>query len=104
MVSMKDALWPEIQAGRIAWTDFEADDELYAKLLGDAPITVLVEADSDWSKKTEPLVFWQDYGKGRVFYNAYGHDGKALSTPEVKKIIDAVPGQVPAAPAAPEKK
>ncbi|MCX6927077.1 MAG: ThuA domain-containing protein, partial [Verrucomicrobia bacterium] len=34
--------------------DFEADDELYAKLLGDAPITVLVEADSDWSKKTEP--------------------------------------------------
>ncbi len=33
--------------------DFQTDDELYAKLEGDAPIHVLVEADSDWSKKTE---------------------------------------------------
>ncbi len=66
--------------------DFEADDELYAKLQGDAPITVLVEADSDWSKKTEPLVFTVEYGKGRVFHNALGHDGKALSNPVVQKL------------------
>ncbi len=26
MVSMKDALWPEVEAGRMAWTDFEADE------------------------------------------------------------------------------
>jgi len=26
MVSLKDALWPEVQAGRMVWTDFEADD------------------------------------------------------------------------------
>ena len=44
--------------------DFEADDELYAKLQGDTPITVLVEADSDWSKKTEPLVFTVEYREG----------------------------------------
>ena len=67
--------------------DFEADDELYAKLQGDAPITVLVEADSDWSKKTEPLVFTLDYGKGRVFHEAFGHDGKALQNPTVQKLI-----------------
>jgi type 1 glutamine amidotransferase len=67
--------------------DFKTDDELYAKLQGDTPIQVLVEAYSDWSKKTEPLVFVQEYGKGRVVHNAYGHDGKALSTPCVVKII-----------------
>ena len=67
--------------------DFEADDELYAKLQGDAPITVLVEADSDWSKKTEPLVFTVEYGKGRVFHETFGHDAKALSNPTVQKLI-----------------
>jgi type 1 glutamine amidotransferase len=68
-------------------TDFEADDELYAKLLGDAPITVLVEADSDWSKKTEPLAFTIEYGKGRVFHETFGHDGKAIQNPAVQKLI-----------------
>src|SRR5208282_3652792 len=67
--------------------DFEADDELYAKLQGDAPITVLVEADSDWSKKTEPLVFTVEYGKGRVFHETLGHDAKALQNPTVQKLI-----------------
>jgi uncharacterized protein len=67
--------------------DFEADDELYAKLLGDVPINVLVEADSDWSKKTEPLAFTLEYGKGRVFHEAFGHDGKAIRNPSVQKLI-----------------
>ena len=67
--------------------DFEADDELYAKLLGDVPINVLVEADSDWSKQTEPLAFTLDYGKGRVFHEAFGHDGKAVRNPSVQKLI-----------------
>jgi uncharacterized protein len=66
---------------------FEADDELYAKLQGDAPIHVLVTADSDWSKRTEPLAFTLEYGRGRVFHQAFGHDGKALSNPSVQKII-----------------
>jgi type 1 glutamine amidotransferase len=67
--------------------DFEADDELYVKLLGDAPINVLVEADSDWSKKTEPLAFTLEYGKGRVFHEAFGHDAKAIRNPSVQKLI-----------------
>jgi type 1 glutamine amidotransferase len=66
--------------------DFEADDELYAKLKGDGPINVLVEADSDFSKKTEPLVFTLEYGKGRVFHETFGHDGKALQNPTVQKL------------------
>jgi type 1 glutamine amidotransferase len=66
---------------------FKVDDELYAKLQGDEPIEVLAEADSDWSKKTEPLVFTRTYGKGRVVHNAFGHDRKAILTPEVARII-----------------
>ncbi|MGB9604111.1 MAG: ThuA domain-containing protein, partial [Limisphaerales bacterium] len=68
-------------------TDFDQDDELYAKLQGDAPITVLVTADSDWSKQTEPLAFTVQYGQGRVFHHTFGHDGKAVNNPSVKKLI-----------------
>lgn len=68
-------------------SDFEIDDELYAKLQGSGDINILVTADSDWSKKTEPLVFTLNYGKGRVVHNAFGHDRKALMTPNVQKII-----------------
>jgi type 1 glutamine amidotransferase len=67
--------------------DFDQDDELYAKLQGDGPITVLVEADSDWSKKTEPLAFTVEYGQGRVFQECFGHDGKAIKNPPVAKLI-----------------
>ncbi len=66
---------------------FEADDELYAKLQGDAPIHVLVTADSDWSHKTEPLAFTVNYGQGRVFHHTFGHDGKAVDNPAVQKLI-----------------
>lgn len=67
--------------------DFQADDELYAKLQGEGTIHVLVEADSDWSKKTEPLAFTVEYGKGRVFHEAFGHDGKAIRNSSVQKLI-----------------
>ncbi len=68
-------------------SSFETDDELYAKLQGTGEINVLVTADSDWSKKTEPLVFTLSYGKGRTVHNAFGHDRKALMTPNVQKLI-----------------
>jgi uncharacterized protein len=67
--------------------DFQQDDELYAKLQGDTPIHVLLQAESDWSKKTEPLAFTVEYGKGRTFHHTFGHDAKALQTPEVKKLV-----------------
>ena len=66
---------------------FEADDELYAKLQGDAPIHVLLEADSDWSKQVEPLAFTLAYGQGRGFHETFGHDGKAMANPMVKKLV-----------------
>jgi type 1 glutamine amidotransferase len=66
---------------------FGVDDELYAKLQGDGPIDVLVTADSDWSGRNEPLVMTSQYGKGRSVHNAFGHDRKAIMTPEVQKLI-----------------
>jgi type 1 glutamine amidotransferase len=68
-------------------SSFKTDDELYAKLQGTGKINVLVEAYSDWSKRTEPLVFTLNYGKGRTVHNAFGHDGKALMNPSVQRII-----------------
>jgi type 1 glutamine amidotransferase len=68
-------------------TDFDVDDELYAKMQGSGDINILVTADSDWSNKTEPLFFTSSYGKGRSVYNAFGHDRKALMTPNVQKLI-----------------
>jgi len=68
-------------------SDFKADDELYAKLQGSGEINVLVSAYSDWSKKTEPLVFTLSYGRGRCVHNAFGHDRKALMNPHVQRII-----------------
>jgi type 1 glutamine amidotransferase len=67
--------------------DFEVDDELYAKLQGDEPIHVLVAADSEWSKQTEPLLFTREYGKGRVVHNAFGHDAKAILHPVVRQLV-----------------
>jgi len=67
--------------------DFKIFDELYAKLQGDTPIHVLVEADSDWSDATEPLVFCVKYGQGRSIHNALGHDYKAIENPTMKQLI-----------------
>lgn len=79
---------------------FEADDELYAKLQGDAPIRVLLEADSEWSQRTEPLAFVREYGQGRVFHHTFGHDARALQNPAVRQLIQrgtewAARGSVP---------
>jgi len=68
-------------------SDFEADDELYAKLVGEAPIHVLMEADSEWSKKTEPLAWTLDYGKGRVFGYMLGHDVRACRDDNFAKLL-----------------
>lgn len=67
--------------------DFKIFDELYSKLQGDTEIEVLVSAYSDWSQKTEPLVFVLPYGKGRSVHNALGHDFKAILNPSMQQLI-----------------
>jgi len=67
--------------------DFKIFDELYSKLQGDTEIEVLVTAHSDFSDKTEPLVFVLPYGKGRSVHNALGHDFKAILNPSMQQLI-----------------
>jgi len=66
---------------------FEIDDELYAKLSGDAEIEVLASADSEWSGKTEPIVFVKRHGKGRVAHNVLGHDVRAREHPTARELV-----------------
>jgi uncharacterized protein len=63
-------------------------DELYANSLMVPGNVVLATAFSDPAKpdvkgtgKDEPVVWVNQYGKGRVYVNALGHDTKAMSDP-----------------------
>jgi hypothetical protein len=67
--------------------DFETDDELYAKLHGDAPIHVLVDAHSEWSGAREPIAWTREFGKGRVLVNVLGHDAKARNAPPFAALL-----------------
>jgi type 1 glutamine amidotransferase len=67
--------------------DFKTEDELYAKLSGDAKIHVLATADSEWSGKTEPIVFTNTYGKGRVLQNVLGHGVDAKQNPDYQRLL-----------------
>lgn len=68
-------------------SDFQVNDELYSKLQGDVPITVLASAYSDFSKKVEPLIFVLKYGKGRVARNVLGHDAAVRKNPNYQRIV-----------------
>ena len=68
-------------------SDFKTEDELYAKLTGDAEIEVLATAHSDWSGKVEPLVFVKKYGKGRVVQNVLGHGIDSKQNPSYQKLL-----------------
>ena len=67
--------------------EFKTEDELYAKLSGDAEIQVLATADSKWSGKTEPMVFAKSYGKGRVLQNVLGHGNDAKQNPSYQQLL-----------------
>jgi HEAT repeat protein/type 1 glutamine amidotransferase len=62
-------------------SDFETVDELYTCLDGTAPIRVLAAAVSKVDKKTYPLAFVLEPGKGRTFHCALGHNVQAFNGP-----------------------
>ena len=67
--------------------NFKTEDELYAKLTGDAKIEVLASAYSDWSGKVEPIVFVKRYGKGRVVQNVLGHGLDSKQNASYQKLL-----------------
>jgi type 1 glutamine amidotransferase len=66
---------------------FETEDELYTCLAGDRPIGLLATARSKVDGKDYPMAFVFDYGKGRVFHTALGHDVKAIRNPSAAELF-----------------
>ena len=76
-VDVRNAAHPITKGLPEKW--MHAGDELYAKLRGPAEgLTVLATGWSDVSKVDEPLLMVIDYGKGRVFHTALGHDENSM--------------------------
>ncbi len=66
---------------------FETEDELYTCLTGDRPVDMLATARSKVDGKMYPMAFTFNYGKGRVFHSALGHDVKAISNPGAAELF-----------------
>jgi len=66
---------------------FETEDELYTCLTGDRPVDMLATARSKVDGKNYPMAFAFNYGKGRVFHSALGHDAKAISNPGAAELF-----------------
>jgi type 1 glutamine amidotransferase len=66
---------------------FETEDELYTCLTGDRPVDMLATARSKVDKKIYPMAFTFNYGKGRVFHSALGHDVRAISNPGAAELF-----------------
>jgi type 1 glutamine amidotransferase len=66
---------------------FEIEDELYTCLTGDRPVDMLATARSKVDGKIYPMAFSFNYGKGRVFNSALGHDIKAISNPGAAELF-----------------
>ena len=68
--------------------NFEIDDELYTCLAdSEVPIHVLADAVSIVDRKTYPMAFVLEPGKGRTFHTPLGHDDRSLSVPEFQTMI-----------------
>ncbi len=69
----------------IAPVEFETWDETYVHHLINPSITVLMErVEGD---HREPWTWTNTYGKGRVFYTAYGHDERTWSNPGFHELM-----------------
>lgn len=66
---------------------FETEDELYTCLTGDRHVDMLATARSKVDGKDYPMAFAFDYGKGRVFHSALGHDVKSISNPGAAELF-----------------
>ena len=76
-------------------TKLKSFDETYlhSKLQADNNVLMTREIKADQTKdrpetKTEPYTWTRNYGKGRVFYTAFGHDEQAWENPDFHKLLE----------------
>ncbi|GAA4416239.1 hypothetical protein GCM10023187_47550 [Nibrella viscosa] len=74
---------------------FKSYDETYlhSKLQADNNVLAVREIKADQAKdkpgeKTEPYTWTRTYGKGRVFYTAYGHDERTWEKPGFQELLE----------------
>jgi predicted dehydrogenase len=66
-------------------TDFRITDEFYTLDRFD-PDEVEVLASGIWHGQVHPMAYVKDYGQGKVFFLALGHDERAFGHPEFQKM------------------
>ena len=66
---------------------FEVHDELYTDLLLESGAEVLAHGRSAAMPTSQPIVWSHTVGKGRVVYNALGHDSESLSHPAHAQLL-----------------
>jgi len=66
-------------------SDFKITDELY--VLDRTPSAVSILMTAFWENHAQPMLYLRAYGRGRVLYNALGHDQNAYENPNFKKIV-----------------
>ena len=64
--------------------DFKIPDELY--VLDRTPSAASVLLTAFWEDHAQPMLYLRAHGKGKVLYNALGHDLAAYENPGFKKI------------------
>jgi len=66
-------------------SDFKITDELY--VLDRTPSAASILMTAFWENHAQPMLYLRAYGRGRVLYNALGHDQNAYENPNFKKIV-----------------
>lgn len=65
------------------------NDEVYTDLACEPTLTVLLESIATEQHPAQPLAWQHHYGKGRVFYDALGHDQASINQAEHAQLIRA---------------
>jgi type 1 glutamine amidotransferase len=66
-------------------SDFKITDELY--VLDRTPSSASILMTAFWENHAQPMLYLKAYGRGRVLYNALGHDQNAYENPNFKKLV-----------------
>ena len=65
--------------------NFNVPDEFYILEMGTTPVHVL--ATSQLDDQTQPTAYTTEFGQGRVYYLALGHDARCLRLDPVRRLL-----------------